>query len=91
MGLNPVQSLKSFSAHLSSSVMVAFASNIMYTFTNVTATVGHLHVLPWNSTFELTNSWNFPVTLPLNRTNVPPRLASTLADLSVKASILYRK
>lgn len=42
-------------------------------------------------TFWLTNSWNFPVTLPLNRTNVPPRLASTFAELWVKASILYSK
>ena len=39
IGLNPVQSLKFFTGHFSSSVMAAVASVIMSTFI---ATVGHL-------------------------------------------------
>ena len=39
---------------------------------------------------QLTNSWNFPVTLPLKRTNVPPRLASTFTELRVNASSLCK-
>ena len=80
--MNPVQSLKMFSGHFSSSVMAAFASFIL-SFATV------VHLLPWNSyaSAEYYVHWIYRAKLTHDLSHVP-LIAQLVEHCTVNAKVM---